>query len=76
MTLPPYADLLGIDQVIAFDMGGTTAKLCCIENGRPLRRFLAARDQARQLLADMQKMLDKIREMAKNGDREGAEAEC
>ena len=31
-----YADLLGIDQVLAFDMGGTTAKLCCIENGQPM----------------------------------------
>jgi N-methylhydantoinase A len=30
-----YANLLGIKQVLAFDMGGTTAKLCCIENGRP-----------------------------------------
>ena len=32
-----YADLLGIDQVLAFDIGGTTAKLCCIENGQPFR---------------------------------------
>ena len=32
-----YADLLGIDHALAFDMGGTTAKLCCIENGRPFR---------------------------------------
>ena len=32
-----YADLLGIDRVLAFDMGGTTAKLCCIENGQPFR---------------------------------------
>ena len=32
-----YADLLGIEHALAFDMGGTTAKLCCIENGRPFR---------------------------------------
>lgn len=32
-----YADLLGIERALAFDMGGTTAKLCCIENGRPFR---------------------------------------
>ncbi len=32
-----YADLLGIDRALAFDMGGTTAKLCCIENGQPFR---------------------------------------
>jgi N-methylhydantoinase A len=30
-----YAELLGIGHALAFDMGGTTAKLCCIENGRP-----------------------------------------
>ena len=27
--------LLGIDNIIAFDMGGTTAKACLIENGEP-----------------------------------------
>ena len=27
---------LGEDQVISFDMGGTTAKICLIDNGRPL----------------------------------------
>lgn len=32
-----YADLLGIERALAFDMGGTTAKLCCIQNGRPFR---------------------------------------
>ena len=32
-----YADLLGIGHALAFDMGGTTAKLCCIENGQPFR---------------------------------------
>jgi N-methylhydantoinase A len=30
-----YAKLLSIDHVLAFDMGGTTAKMCCIENGQP-----------------------------------------
>ncbi len=30
-----YAELLGIEHALAFDMGGTTAKLCCIENGQP-----------------------------------------
>ncbi len=42
-----YADLLGIEHTLAFDMGGTTAKLCCIENGQPMRanQFETARAQ-------------------------------
>ncbi len=42
-----YADLLGIERALAFDMGGTTAKLCCIENGQPMRanQFETARAQ-------------------------------
>ena len=42
-----YADLLGIKRALAFDMGGTTAKLCCIENGQPMRanQFETARAQ-------------------------------
>ena len=30
-----YADTLGLDRLLAFDMGGTTAKACLIENGKP-----------------------------------------
>jgi N-methylhydantoinase A len=30
-----YGELAGHKDLIAFDMGGTTAKLCLIENGRP-----------------------------------------
>jgi N-methylhydantoinase A len=30
-----YAALTGSDRVVAFDMGGTTAKMCLIENGQP-----------------------------------------
>ena len=35
----------GLDQVISFDMGGTTAKLCIVDHGRPLssRHFEVAR---------------------------------
>lgn len=32
-----YGKLLGIDDVLSFDMGGTTAKLCLIQNGRAAR---------------------------------------
>ncbi len=31
-----YAEVLGIDQLMSFDMGGTTAKACLIENCTPL----------------------------------------
>ncbi|WP_137390632.1 hydantoinase/oxoprolinase family protein [Rhodoligotrophos defluvii] len=31
-----YADMLGIDRLMSFDMGGTTAKACLIENRQPL----------------------------------------
>lgn len=31
-----YAKLLGIDRLMSFDMGGTTAKACLIENQTPL----------------------------------------
>jgi N-methylhydantoinase A len=36
----------GIDSVLAFDMGGTTAKICLIEEGKPdrSRRFEVARE--------------------------------
>lgn len=30
-----YGHLVGRDEVVALDMGGTTAKLCLIENGKP-----------------------------------------
>ena len=32
-----FGGLLGLDRVLSFDMGGTTAKLCIIENGRAAR---------------------------------------
>ncbi|WP_188519153.1 hydantoinase/oxoprolinase family protein [Alsobacter metallidurans] len=31
-----YAELLGVDRLMSFDMGGTTAKACLIENRQPL----------------------------------------
>ncbi len=31
-----YADVLGIDRLMSFDMGGTTAKACLIEDRQPL----------------------------------------
>lgn len=31
-----YAEVLGIDRLMSFDMGGTTAKACLIENRTPL----------------------------------------
>ncbi len=31
-----YAEMLGIDRLMSFDMGGTTAKACLIENRTPL----------------------------------------
>ncbi|MGF7160507.1 N-methylhydantoinase A [Rhodoligotrophos appendicifer] len=31
-----YAEVLGIDRLMSFDMGGTTAKACLIENREPL----------------------------------------
>lgn len=32
-----FAQLLGLDKVLSFDMGGTTAKLCLVENGQASR---------------------------------------
>lgn len=42
-----YAQLTGEPQVLAFDMGGTTAKACLIEDGTPATTYLfeAAREQ-------------------------------
>jgi N-methylhydantoinase A len=31
-----FADVLGLDRLLSFDMGGTTAKACIIENREPL----------------------------------------
>lgn len=31
-----FADVLGLDRLLSFDMGGTTAKACIIEDGQPL----------------------------------------
>lgn len=31
-----YADAVGTGKLLSFDMGGTTAKVCLIENGRPV----------------------------------------
>ncbi|WP_119273585.1 hydantoinase/oxoprolinase family protein [Taklimakanibacter deserti] len=33
------AKTAGIDRVISFDMGGTTAKICLVEDGRPDHKF-------------------------------------
>ena len=40
-----YSRLTGIEDLISFDMGGTTAKMCLIDNGRPqhAHEFEAAR---------------------------------
>ncbi|MGE0749776.1 MAG: hydantoinase/oxoprolinase family protein [Variibacter sp.] len=40
-----YSRLTGVKDLISFDMGGTTAKMCLIENGRPehAHEFEAAR---------------------------------
>jgi len=42
-----FAGQAGIENLLALDLGGTTAKLCVIEAGRPLiaRRFEAARER-------------------------------
>lgn len=42
-----FARQVGIHDLLALDLGGTTAKLCVIENGTPLiaRRFEAAREK-------------------------------
>lgn len=46
MYAAQIAKRLGLEEVIAFDMGGTTAKVCLIENGEPQRsnRFEMARE--------------------------------
>ena len=31
-----YAERLGLDRLLSFDMGGTTAKACLIEDRKPL----------------------------------------
>lgn len=36
LTAARYAGPLGLDRILSFDMGGTTAKVCLIEDGRPL----------------------------------------
>jgi N-methylhydantoinase A len=33
------ARLAGLDQVVSFDMGGTTAKMCLVENAAPDRKY-------------------------------------
>ncbi|HMK80671.1 MAG TPA: hydantoinase/oxoprolinase family protein [Xanthobacteraceae bacterium] len=33
------AKLAGLDRVVSFDMGGTTAKMCLVENGKPDHKF-------------------------------------
>ena len=43
-----YANLLGIEHALAFDMGGTTAKMCCIEHGRPNHANLFETARARR----------------------------
>lgn len=36
LTAARFAPAAGTDKLISFDMGGTTAKLCLVENGRPM----------------------------------------
>jgi N-methylhydantoinase A len=36
LTAARFAPAAGTDNLISFDMGGTTAKLCLVENGEPL----------------------------------------
>jgi N-methylhydantoinase A len=36
LTAARFAPAAGTDNLISFDMGGTTAKLCLVENGKPL----------------------------------------
>ena len=36
LTAARFAPAAGTDNLISFDMGGTTAKLCIVENGKPL----------------------------------------
>ncbi len=46
MAAAYYGETLGYKDLLSFDMGGTTAKLCLIANGRPSRtnEFEAARE--------------------------------
>ena len=39
MAASLLARLCGIDRVVSFDMGGTTAKMCLVETGEPDRKF-------------------------------------
>ena len=39
MAASLLARLCGLDQVVSFDMGGTTAKMCLVENCEPDRKF-------------------------------------
>jgi N-methylhydantoinase A len=36
LTAARFAPAAGTDNLISFDMGGTTAKLCLVENGKPM----------------------------------------
>ena len=39
MAASLIARLCGLDKVVSFDMGGTTAKMCLVENGEPDHKF-------------------------------------
>jgi N-methylhydantoinase A len=43
-----FGRALGIDRILSFDMGGTTAKLCIIENGRAERTHLFEVDRMKR----------------------------
>lgn len=43
-----FGRVLGIDRILSFDMGGTTAKLCLIENGRAERTHLFEVDRMKR----------------------------
>jgi N-methylhydantoinase A len=38
LAVAEMAKLLDLDQLVSFDMGGTTAKACLVENGEPLEK--------------------------------------
>ena len=46
-----FGRALGIDRILSFDMGGTTAKLCIIENGRAERTDLFEVDRMKRFKA-------------------------
>ena len=46
-----FGRLMGIDHMLSFDMGGTTAKLCIVENGRAARNRVFEVDRVHRFKA-------------------------